>query len=98
MKQKTKAEEPATKKDLQGVEEKLRFEIKTSAYEILVKVDENAKKYRDQILTKLDGVMGELETMRQENTIGTYQISNLQATVDNHDKIVKHLEKIQQAA
>ena len=75
MKQKTKAEEPATKKDLQGVEEKLRFEIKTSADEILVKVDENAKKYRDQILTKLDGVMGELETMRQENTIGTYQIN-----------------------
>ena len=95
MKQKTKAEEPATKKDLQGVEEKLRFEIKTSADEILVKVDENAKKYRDQILTKLDGVMGELQTMREENTVGTYQISGLRERVDNHDRRIASLEKIQ---
>ena len=95
MKQKTKAEEPATKKDLQGVEEKLRFEIKTSADEILVKVDENAKKYRDQILTKLDGVMGELQTMREENTVGTCQISGLRERVDNHDRRIASLEKIQ---
>lgn len=88
MKQKNKSEELVTKSFL---ENKL-VELKK---EILVKVDENARNYRDQILTKLDGVMGELQTMREENTVGTYQISELREKVDNHDKRIASLEKIQ---
>lgn len=41
----------------------------------LEKLDQNFREYRDQILNKLDEVMGELSTMREENTIGTHQIS-----------------------
>lgn len=88
MKQKNKSEELVTKSFL---ENKL-VELKE---EILVKVDDNARNYRDQILTKLDGVMGELQTMREENTVGTYQISELRERVDNHDKRITSLEKIQ---
>ena len=96
MKQKNKSEELATKKDLQNVEEKLRFEIKTSADEILIKVDENARKYKDEILTKLDEAMGEFETIREDNIIGTHQTSQLREDVDEHEKRIKNLEKAQQ--
>ena len=91
MKQKNKSEELATKKDLIL----LKDELENKLNDLEQKLDSNAQGYRDEILTKLDGVMGELETMRQENTIGTHQISNLQATADGHEKRIKHLEKIQ---
>lgn len=92
MKRKNKSEELATKKDLLLLKDEL--ENKLNGLE--QKLDSNAQRYRDEILTKLDGVMGELEAMRQENTIGTHQISNLQATANDQDKRIKHLEKIQQ--
>lgn len=76
----------------------MRSEIKLSAEEILAKVDENAQKYRDQILTKLDETMGELQTMREENIIGSGQTSQLRDTVENHETRIKHLEKIQTSA
>lgn len=98
MRQKNNVSEPATKKDLQNVEEKLRVEIKTSANEILIKVDENAIKYKDEILAKMDEVMGELGVMRDENTIGSGQTSQLRDEVEDHEKRIKRIEKIQQAA
>lgn len=61
-------------------------------------VDENARKYRDQILAKLDETMGELGAMREENVIGSHQTSQLRSDVDNHEKRIKHLEKIQPTA
>jgi hypothetical protein len=33
--------------------------------------DEKNRKYKDQILGGLDKVMGELQTIREENTVGT---------------------------
>ncbi len=59
-------------------------------------IDEKAREYRDQILTKLDGVMGELQTMREENTIGTYQSKEVRDQIDDHEIRIKRLEKPQQ--
>lgn len=61
-------------------------------------IDEKAQGYRDQILTKLDGVMGELQTIREDNVIGTHQTSQLREEVDNHEKRIRNLEKVQQTA
>ena len=36
-------------------------------------IDEKAREYRDEILTRLDGAMGELESRRENDVIGTYQ-------------------------
>ena len=36
--------------------------------------DEKSRSYRDQILTGLDKVMKELESIREENTVGSYQV------------------------
>ena len=61
-------------------------------------MDENAAKYRDEILTKLDGVMGELQAMREENTVGAHQTRELREQVNDHEKRIEHLEKTQQIA
>lgn len=82
----------ATKTDLKKVEKSLRAEL-LRLEEKVENVDENAKKYRDDILKKLDGVMGELQTMRDENTIGTYQTRELREQADDHEKRIVHLEK-----
>lgn len=37
-------------------------------------LDGKNRKYKDEILTGLDKVVKELETMREENTVGTFQI------------------------
>ncbi len=61
-------------------------------------IDEKARGYRNQILTKLDGIAGELGEMRDENTIGSGQTSQLREEVDNHESRIKILEKIPQTA
>ncbi|MBI4059258.1 hypothetical protein HY404_03410 [Candidatus Microgenomates bacterium] len=57
-------------------------------------IDDNSRKYRDQILQGLDEVMGELQTLRQENTIGFHQIKE---RLDNHNRGIKHLEHFTKA-
>ncbi len=71
----------------------LKSELKRALDVLESKVDENARGYRDQILTKLDGVMGELKTIREETTIGTHQVFELQERVDNHEERITHLEE-----
>lgn len=70
--------------------------LKIELNELMQKIDEKAKKYRDEILTKMDGVMGELQTMREENTIGTYQSREVRDQVEDHERRIKRLEKPQQ--
>lgn len=64
----------------------------------LNELKEENKIYHDEILTKLDGIAGELGEMRDENIIGAGQTSQLNDTVDNHEKRIKNLEKISQTA
>lgn len=67
----------------------LKIDIKLDKLEMAI--DDKSREYRDQILTKLVGVMGELEKIREENTIGTYQASE-------HEKRIKRLEQTRPAA
>lgn len=88
-----------TKTDIKGLE--TRFDIKFKGFEtrfdikldmLKEEIDDNAKKYRDDVLTKLDGVIGELQTMREENTMGTYQTGEIKERVDDHEKRITRLE------
>lgn len=87
MKQKNKSEELVTKGFLRSELDELKKEI-----------DENAQGYRDEILTSNDKLMKKLETMQDENTIGSGQTSGLRDDVEDHEKRIKHLEKIQTSA
>ena len=98
----------ATKTDLKRESKILRAELlkieeqgeilQDKFQELKNNVDENARKYRDQILTRLDEVMGELQTMRDEDTIGTHQIRELRKDVDAHEKKIKALQQTTPAA
>lgn len=94
--QKNNSSNFVTKKDIKVLENSLRAEIKLNTNDILTKVDENARKYKDEILAKMDEVMGELGVMRDENTIGSGQTSQLRQEVQDHETRIKHLEKAQQ--
>ncbi len=102
MKQKISVSKPATKKDitllgneLKVLESTLRADIKLNRGEILVQVDENAQRYRDQILTSNDKLAKTLETIREELEIGSFQVRK---QINNHEERIKNLEKIPQTA
>lgn len=83
------------KKELKVVEKSLRSEIKLNTEEVLVKVDENARNYRDQILTSNDKLAKQLETIREDLEIGNFQTEE---KIKNHEERIKRLEKIQPTA
>jgi len=56
------------------------------------KLDSKLTKYKDEILNGLDEVMGELQAMREDNTIGIHQTRVLREDVDNHEKRITKLE------
>jgi len=73
-----------------------KSDLKNALFEqeksLLKKINEKSKKYRDEILTKMDAVMKELEAMREENALGTHHTSELWGKVDNHEKRITKLE------
>lgn len=79
---------------LVGIQGKIDVKLEMLKEEI----DENAKNYRDQILTKMDDVMSELEAGRQERSLETNQYSGIVEQVDDHEKRIKSLEHVQKAA
>lgn len=60
-------------------------------------IDENARKYRDQILNSNDKLAKELEEIREDKIIGSSQMTSLKDQVDSHEKKSKRIERIQQA-
>ena len=55
-------------------------------------LDEKNRGYRDQILTGLDGVMKELQDMREENAASTLHFERNDETLENHEKRITTLE------
>ncbi|PIY94917.1 MAG: hypothetical protein COY68_00960 [Candidatus Levybacteria bacterium CG_4_10_14_0_8_um_filter_35_23] len=84
MKKINNASQQVTKIDLLVLREDLEKKFEET--------NENNRKYKDQILTGLDGVMKELETMREESTIGTHQTRELRKDVDGHEERITTLE------
>ena len=66
--------------------------------EIALLREEN-KQYKDEVLTKIDEIAGDLGDMREEDVIGSHQTSQLRQDVrrdvDNCEKRIKCLEKAQ---
>lgn len=81
-------------KEMEGrIEGKLEVKLETKLEEKFEKFEE---KINDKIMTKLDNIAGQLDTMRQENTVGTHHTRELQLQVADHEKRLKQVEKIQQ--
>lgn len=82
----------ATKADLKNETISLRMNLD----KLKLEIDDKARQYRDQVLTKLDGVMGELQNIREDNIIGSHQTAEMRDQVENHEKRIQKLEQTQQ--
>ncbi|OGH17486.1 MAG: hypothetical protein A3C97_00425 [Candidatus Levybacteria bacterium RIFCSPHIGHO2_02_FULL_37_11] len=80
------------REELEITRKDLRIELDVSLEKVVRDVDEKNREYRDQVLTGLDGVMKELETMREENAAGTSLIRRLTDRVDDHEIRITKLE------
>ena len=56
------------------------------------RIDDKNRGYKDEILTGLDEVMGELQTRREEDSAGTKLIRELDVKADDHEKRIASLE------
>ncbi|MBU3978216.1 hypothetical protein KKE68_00765 [Patescibacteria group bacterium] len=79
--------------ELNNLGDKLRTELNNLGDKLRTEFKEEFRKYRDENMTRLDEVMGELQAIREDNTIGTYQIRELRTDVDEHEKKIKKIEK-----
>lgn len=90
MKRKNPLAENATKGDLLILKRELKEEV-------VGEIDEKNEKYKDEVMTKLDDISGQLENLREDKDLSIHQTSQLQEQVDGHEKRIKHLEKISPA-
>lgn len=54
-------------------------------------IDDNAKLYRDQILTKMEEIVGDYDEIREENIFRDKEISDLQKKAEEHDREIAKL-------
>ena len=83
------------REEIENTRPKWTKEYVTKDYldEKLDKVDEKLTKFKDDILTAVDGVMGELKDMREEQTIASAKLSEHSDTLENHETRLQKLEK-----
>lgn len=65
----------------------LRTDIKLD--KLKRELDDNAKEYRNDVLNKMDEVMGELAQMREDREVGDYQVGE---KIENHEQRIIKLE------
>jgi len=69
-----------------------RYELDSKLEKLKREIDDNAREYRDQILTKMDAIVGDYDQMREDNIFRDKEIKNLQEKVDQHDREIAHLK------
>ena len=63
--------------------------------EIVTEIDEKNEKYKDEVMTKLDDIGGQLENLQEDKVLSIHQTEELRGKVDNHEDRLKNLEKVQ---
>lgn len=66
--------------------------------EIVGEIDGKNEKYKDEVMTKLDDISGQLEDLQEDKVLSIHQTEELRGKVDNHEERLKNLEKVQQVA
>ena len=99
MKNKTKNDEVVTRAVLDEVlEEKLcnyptKIQVEIMFETWTNKVDERFRKYRDEIMTKMDQIVGVLAQMREDREFDKYDKRKVEEQLDNHEKRIGKLER-----
>ncbi len=88
----TKEELLATKKELKAEIALVRLDMK----DMEERLDDKNRKYKDEILTKIDSFAGKTAVLEEENAVGANQIRELDVKVDDHEKRITSLESATQ--
>lgn len=62
-----------------------RYELDNKLEKLERRIDDNAQNYRDQILTKMDEIVGELAQIREDNLFRDRDIEELQDKTEKHE-------------
>lgn len=79
-------------KKIEGVEKSLKAEIRISIKESEDRTDEKAQQYRDQILTKMDNFLGEINESREERVAVSHQIGDHSDRIENLETDVSKIK------
>ncbi len=94
MKRKKPLSENAAEGDLLILKQEIVSEIDVK----LEKIRKDHKSYRDEVMTKLDDISGQIEDLQEDKTLSIHQSSQLREEVEGHEERIKNLEKVQQTA
>jgi hypothetical protein len=105
MKQKIANDPPITKSILQAELKVLKSEFKkefsnhptNAKVEMMFeqserRTDEKARQYRDEVLTRMDQIVGELAQAREDKLFERHEKRELQEQIGDHEKRIKKLE------
>lgn len=79
---------------LHGIRQEITFTIDT----VTDKFEKKLNKHTSLILTTVDPLLKELETRQQDREIAAEHSRRIQKRLDDHEKRIKKIEQIQQAA
>ncbi len=69
-----------------------KVDMKIEMDQLEMRMDDKARIYRDQILTKMDQIIGELAQMREERAFDRFDKKTLEKKVANHEERITKLE------
>lgn len=93
--------EPVTEEKLREVltayptKKDVEFIVDSKIDGLETRIDEKARSYRDEILTRLDGVMGELAQIREDRVFEEHDVKVLKEKADDNGKRIEKLEATQ---
>lgn len=88
----TKEDVKILRRDLGLLRDGLKEDTRKALGLVEARMSKKFESYRDDVLTKFDAVMKELEEMREDSSLGVYQTQQLREEVDNHGKRITKLE------
>lgn len=81
------------KRELSALE--TRMDIKMD--DMKLQIDDKARGYRDDVLTKMDQVLGQLETIREDQIIANHHAEEMLARINNHEGRITKIEELTSA-
>lgn len=69
------------------------LDLKIAIQESEARQDERARRYRDEILSKLDQIVGELAQIREDRLFETHDQRMMESQIIDHEERIKKLEK-----
>ena len=103
MKKKNVSNQASTRGDIDRIEKSLRIRFKNLREEVLKvearveNIEDGQKRLEtkvDNLEIKLDGFVGGVELLKQENSVGVKHTRELRVQVDNHESRTTTLESI----